>query len=84
MTTPNTQAHVAFDEQDFTPFDAGLGGQGLVLFEHWEDGGKTLLAVASTPAELDALEPGDVIVKRTWAAAGEPVIYNQAARKDRP
>lgn len=22
--------------------------------------------------------------KRTWAAAGEPVIYNQAARKDRP
>ena len=72
------------DEQDFTPFDAGFDGLGFTLFEHWEDGGKTLLAVASTPAELDALEPGDVIVKRTWAAAGEPVIYNQAARKDRP
>ena len=65
-------------------FDAGFDGEGLTLYEHWEDGGKSLLAVTSTPAGLDALEPGDVIVKRTWAAAGEPVIYNQAARKDRP
>ena len=65
-------------------FDAGFDGQGFTLFEHWEDGGKSLLVVTSNPAGLDALEPGDVIVKRTWAAAGEPVIYNQAARKDRP
>ena len=33
--------------------------------------------------EFDAgFDGGDVIVKRTWAAAGEPVIYNQTARKD--
>ena len=60
-------------------FDAGFGGLGFTLFEHWEDGGKSLLAVTSTPAELDALEPGDVIVKRTWAAAGAPMVYNHAA-----
>lgn len=64
--------------------DAGFDGQGLALFEHWEDGGKSLLVVTSNPAALDALEPGDVIVKRTWTAAGKPTIYNQAARKDRP
>lgn len=65
-------------------FDAGFDGQGFTLFEHWADDGKSLLMVTSNPAALDALEAGGVIVKRTWAAAGEPVIYNQAARKERP
>lgn len=60
-------------------FDAGFDGEGLTMFEHWTDGG-LLLVVTSNPAALDPLEPGDVIVKRTWAAAGKPVIYNQAAR----
>jgi hypothetical protein len=62
--------------------NAEFGGE-RPLFEYWEDGGKSLLVVTSNPAGLDALEPGDVIVKRTWAAVGEPAIYNQAALKAR-
>ena len=64
-------------------FDAGFDGEGLTLFEHWTEGG-LLLVVTSSTAALAALEPGEVIVKRTWAAAGKPVVYNRAARKDQP
>lgn len=65
-------------------FDAGFDGEGFTLFEHWEDGGKSLLMVTSDRTSLPPMEPGDTIVKRTWAAAGEPEIYNRTERKERP
>lgn len=57
-------------------FDAGFTGRGMELFEHWEASGNLLL-VASTPQGM-RLEPGDTIVRRRWAAAGEPEVYNRA------
>lgn len=65
-------------------FDAGFDGQGFALFEHWENDGRDLLLVTSNFTAIGKLKPGDAIVKRTWAAAGKPVIYNQVARKDQP
>lgn len=65
-------------------FDAGFDGQGFALFEHWKDGGESLLMVTSDRTSLPPLDPGDIIVKRTWAAAGEPEIYNQTKRKELP
>ena len=58
-------------------FDAGFKGQGFVLFEHWENDGRDLLLVTSDPSSIE-LQPGDVILRRTWAAAGRETVYNSA------
>lgn len=58
--------------------DAGFEGRGFVLFEHWENNGKSLLVVTSDRTSIGPLEPGDTIVKRRWAAAGEPEVFNEA------
>lgn len=58
-------------------FDAGFKGQGFVLFEHWENDGRDLLLVTSDPSSIE-LQPGDVILRRTWAAAGRETVYNPA------
>jgi len=55
------------------------GSVGFMMFEHWE--GEYLLSVASVPDGM-RLEPGDVIIKRTWAPAGEPIVYNEARLTD--
>ena len=60
-----------------TRFNAGFKGQGFVLFEHWENDGRDLLLVTSDPSSIE-LRPGDVIVRRTWAAAGRETVYNSA------
>ena len=60
-----------------TRFNAGFKGQGFVLFEHWENDGRDLLLVTSDPSSIE-LKPGDVIVRRTWAAAGRETVYNSA------
>lgn len=62
-------------------FEAGFGGQGFTLFEHWENDGRDLLLVTSDFTDIGELKPGDHIVKRTWAAAGVPVITNSKAPK---
>ena len=59
-------------------FDAGFAGRGIELFEHWD--GKHLLLVSSTTYGME-LEPGDTIVRRIWAAAGEPKVYNSAKKE---
>ncbi len=58
-------------------FDAGFKGQGFVLFEHWENDGRDLLLVTSDPSSIE-LQPGDVILRRTWSAAGRETVYNSA------
>ena len=58
-------------------FDAGFYGGGFELFEHWENDGQNLLLVTSDPSSIE-LKPGDVIVRRTWAAAGRATVYNSA------
>ena len=58
-------------------FDAGFYGGGFELFEHWENDGQDLLLVTSDPSSIE-LNPGDVIVRRTWAAAGRETVYNSA------
>ena len=60
-----------------TRLNAGFKGQGFVLFEHWENDGRDLLLVTSDPSSIE-LKPGDVIVRRTWAAAGRETVYNSA------
>lgn len=62
-------------------FDAGFNGQGFTLFEHWGNDGRDLLLVTSDFTTIGKLRPGDHIVKRTWSAAGVPVITNCAAPK---
>ena len=61
-------------------FNPSRTSTGLVLFEHWEQdsrGRPNLLFVSSTqPVTLD---PGDVVVRRTWAPAGAPDIITGAA-----
>ena len=59
-------------------FDAGFSRQGFTLFEHWENDGRDLLLVTSNFTAIGELKPGDHIVKRTWSAAGVPVITNCA------
>ena len=56
--------------------------QGFMLFEHWETSGTepTLLSIASIPSDM-VLQPGDVIVMRTWAPASAPTIYNSARQE---
>lgn len=60
-------------------FNPSRNSTGLVLFEHWEQDSKgrpSLLYVSSTrPVTLD---PGDVVVRRTWAPAGLPDIVGGA------
>jgi len=56
-------------------FDVGFLGRGIELFEHWE--GDSLLLISSTTYGME-LKPGDTIIRRRWAAAGEPKIYNSA------
>lgn len=51
--------------------------QGLELFEHYEADG-TLLVVTSDPSSL-TLEPGDSVVRRTWATAATPTDVTRAA-----
>ena len=58
-------------------FDAGFYGGGFELFEHWENDGQNLLLVTSDPSSIE-LKPGDVIIRRTWAAAGRATVYNSA------
>ena len=53
---------------------------GFTLFEHWETTGPdeySLLSIASTPIDM-GLKPGDWIVRRRWAPAAEPRLYNRA------
>lgn len=59
-------------------FDAGFTGHGFTLFEHWENDGRDLLHVTSDFTTIGKLKPGDRVVKRTWAAAGDPVALNAA------
>ena len=56
--------------------------QGFMLFEHWETSGTepTLLSIASIPSDM-MLQPGDVIVMRTWAPASAPTIYDSARQE---
>ena len=66
-------------------FSLGLDGHGLDLFELWEatpGGEASFLAVSGTVADLGPLSPGDVIVKRRWAPAGEPIVLNSARRTE--
>lgn len=54
---------------------------GFDLYEHWQMIGEDeyfMLSVAATPLAFDRLEPGDWILKRRWAPAGEPTVYNRA------
>lgn len=62
-------------------FDLGLAGRGFTLFEVWENEGRDFLYVTSDMQGIRGLQPGDVVVSRTWAPAGEPVIVNYAERK---
>lgn len=62
-------------------FDAGFAGHGFTLFEHWENDGRDLLHVTSDLTAIGELKPGDRVVKRTWAAAGDPVTLNGARPK---
>ena len=53
---------------------------GLDLFEHWETQAENdfyLIGINSTPYMFGALEEGDFILKRRWAPAGLPTVYNQ-------
>lgn len=59
-------------------FDIGNEGLGFELLEHWENEGRDLLLVTSDYTAVGALKPGDTIVRRTWAAAGAPHVYNEA------
>lgn len=64
-----------------TRFSPCPDSTGEVLFEHWENalGRPSLLLVASSPDEM-RLQPGDVILRRVWAPAGRPEVYNEAGR----
>ena len=65
---------------DFNPCPDSTG---LDLFELWESlasGGHFLVAVAGSPADW-VLKPGDTIVRRRWAPASSPAIYNEARRE---
>ena len=54
---------------------------GLDLIELWETQAENdfyLIGINSTPYMFGALEEGDFILKRRWAPAGFPTVYNQA------
>lgn len=56
-------------------FNPAPDSTGFTLYELWEQdsgGGRHLLHVTSTPPVT--LNPGDVVVQRTWAPAGTPEI----------
>ena len=63
-------------------FDAGFGGRGFELFEVWENDGRDLLLVTSDHTLIDALRPGEDIVRRTWSACGDSRVMNSAKRAD--
>ena len=53
---------------------------GVELFELWEvcaDGSQFLVAIAGTASDW-RVRPGDTIVRRRWAPASEPTLYNSA------
>ena len=56
--------------------------QGFMLFEHWETRGTepTLLSIADIPSDM-VLQPGDVIIMRTWVPASAPTIYDSARQE---
>ena len=65
---------------DFNPCPDSTG---LDLFELWESlasGDHFLVAIAGSPADW-MLKPGDTIVRRRWAPASSPAIYNEARRE---
>lgn len=65
-------------------FNPSRNSTGLVLFEHWERDSKgrpNLLHISST--QPVTLEPGDVVVRRTWAPAGSPDIISGAIVTER-
>ena len=85
-TTHNTPGSERERPVNATPtypehFNPSPDSAGFDLYEHWETIGPdeyALLAVAATPLAFDALQPGDWYLKRRWAPAGEPVVYNRA------
>ena len=65
------------DMQEMNPTPTG---EGFTLYKHWERtarGNLYLLSVSSTPVHM-VLEPGDIIISRTWAPAGLASSYNKA------
>lgn len=67
---------------DFNPCPDSAG---LDLFELWESlasGDHFLVAISGSPADW-TLRPGDTIVRRRWAPASSPAIYNEAREADR-
>lgn len=54
-------------------FNPCRNSMGITLYEHWEQDSKgrpNLLYVSSTPPKT--LDPGDTVVRRTYAPAGAP------------
>ena len=62
-------------------FNPAPNSFGFDLYEHWETTGPdeySLLNIAATPLAFDRMKPGDWYLKRRWAPAGEPSVYNRA------
>ncbi|AMS02628.1 hypothetical protein BJD55_gp138 [Gordonia phage Yvonnetastic] len=51
---------------------------GFTLYEHWNvtELGPFLVLITSSPYDIGALEEGDFILKRQYAPAGAPEVYN--------
>jgi hypothetical protein len=64
---------------DYVDVNPSPDSTGLEMFEHWEktDRGYYLLDVSSSGPAIP-MKPGDIILTRTWAPAGEPSLYNRA------
>lgn len=61
-------------------FNPDPNSVGYTLYEHYEqdsEGRPYLLYVSSTPPVT--IDPGDVVIQRTWAPASAPHIYSGAA-----
>ena len=68
-------AHILPPEQ-FNPCPESTG---VDLFELWEpcaDGSRFLVSVSGSPSW--PLRPGDTIVRRRWAPASDPSLWNEA------
>lgn len=59
-------------------FNPSRNSIGITLYEHWEQdlrGVPNLLYVSSTPPRT--LDPGDVVLRRTYAPAGAPDVLSR-------
>ena len=63
--------------EQFNPCPESTGMQLFELWESFDDGSRFLVSISGTAAAWK-LRPGDTVVRRQWAPASDPVLWNEA------